>query len=1133
MKKYFKNIALGLALFFAFCAHAQQQSVSIDFASVGDTISLDSVSLIPAQVVLVENTDTVNHKFEVINGTGNIWVRDSIKSGTVFFYTYPLNFSEDYYHKDTSLIQPANVLLAPENTYEVDAEKQEPEFFSGLNKSGSLSRGITVGNSQDAVLNSNLNLQLSGNINPTTTIKASITDNTIPVYAEGISQSLQEFDRVFIEVANPNFGKVQAGDFDIGPSGHYFLNFKKRISGAGIESPIRLKKGTLTVTGVGALARGEFHRNTFRGTEGNQGPYKLSGKNNELVILVISGSERVYIDGRLLVRGLDHDYVIDYSTGELTFTAFRPITKDSRIVVEFQYTVQNFVRSIGYGGANWKGKNWQHSFFMYSEQDAKNQPVKPLNNDQKRILSEAGDDPLKAVSPSWREQNFDANRILYRVTDTLGFDSVFVYSTNPNDTLFEVFFSFVGANKGNYIPLETAANGRIYEFIAPLGGIPQGSHIPYVVLPRPERIQVASYMGAWQDKTQKVDWELAYSNYDPNRFSTVDNENNTGIAGKLGYRKNWEKNKWKYTVGARGEHNSENFKTVERIRNVEFSRDWNLQNTVPSNLWLGGAQFSAYRGEKYSFTAQSDYIKLGNNFNGFKNAGNIKVKNNGWWINAVGSYLSTQDSLNNTSFFRQISKAQKNFKNLQYLGVQTESENNTSSQAGVQNNVHNYKFLYYYAYTGYGDTTKSFIEGGYFNRTDDTLRNDDWTAASLAQGAIFKSALRNPKYGNLMLKVQYRELSNFTDTTLLRSVTTRLQYNHRFWKNFLGWNTFYESGMGREPKRDFKYLKVPKGSGTHIWVDYNNNGIEEVDEFEPAPFPDQADYIRIFVITREYLPVSNLKFTQQLDFNFNNLPGIRGTEKLIGKFNIQTYYLLNKKELLIGTTNSLNPFNKQVTDSLIIQQIETLRATFFFNRSNPVYGADYTYQQNTGKNLLSFGLENSRVREHTVSLRYVIKRKADIRLSSKWIDKLNGTPDFSSRNYNIKTQFIKPSVSYQSNKYLRFTADVTLENSFEISDNNESLKAQKTGVEIKLNHPKIATISSRFEWVKNDFTGNAFSPIGFEMLKGLRPGVNYLWQLSLQKNITSFLQVVLNYNGRSSEDSPTIHTGTVQVKAFF
>lgn len=68
---------------------------------------------------------------------------------------------------------------------------------------------------------------------------------------------------------------------------------------------------------------------------------------------------------------------------------------------------------------------------------------------------------------------------------------------------------------------------------------------------------------------------------------------------------------------------------------------------------------------------------------------------------------------------------------------------------------------------------------------------------------------------------------------------------------------------------------------------------------------------------------------------------------------------------------------------------------------------------------------------------------------------------------------------------------------------------------------------------QNIFEGNELSPVGYQMLEGLQVGENLTWRLLIQKNLTQFLDINLNYQGRKSESTQVIHTGSVQLRAYF
>ena len=379
---------------------------------------------------------------------------DTLRHRVTVYYDYlPFRLEQEYARRELTVRPDTLSRDTLQVARPISSLGSEDLFGPNLQKSGSIFRGFTVGSNRDLSVNSGLRLQLAGKISPEIDVAAALTDESTPIQPEGTTQSLQEFDKVFVEIKSPNLGAI-LGDFNLTLTEGEFASLSRKLQGAQGTGMLRTGSTGASALVAGAVNRGKFNTNQFNGLEGVQGPYRLTGRSGETFITMIAGTERVYVDGQLQVRGETNDYVIDYSIGELTFTTQRLITSASRVTVDFEYTDRSYSRTFftGQGVSTVFDEKARLSVTYIREADDPESPQDfALDDAARAALEQAGGDPTKAVLSG--VSRVDSNG-LYKLVDTLLAtgepDQFYRYAPGDTASRYVITFSFVGTGRGEY-----------------------------------------------------------------------------------------------------------------------------------------------------------------------------------------------------------------------------------------------------------------------------------------------------------------------------------------------------------------------------------------------------------------------------------------------------------------------------------------------------------------------------------------------------------------------------------------------------------------------------------------------------------------------------------------------------------
>lgn len=1133
------------------------------FVAATDTIRLDTLSLVPGSVhISFKHVAGDSARYRVdYKRKAIIFSKKTSDTMLVQYKTFPYNFEKVHYHKDASVLTKDLSVAANPMTIAFDGSAQPRDNFitDGLNKNGSISRGISFGNNQDMVVNSNLNLQVSGKLTQDVDLLLAATDNDIPFQADGTTAQLQEFDKVFIQLSNQNT-KLIVGDFQLNKPNSYFMNLYKRAQGAYAANTYKDTIGKKIVTFntqlSGAVSKGRFARNIVQGFENNQGPYRMHGADNEQFIIILSGTEKVYIDGKLLQRGQENDYIIDYNTAEITFTARQIITKDKRIIAEFQYAERNYARSLYFFSEEMEMEKLKMRFNFYGEQDNKNKTLQQtLTDAQKLKLYNVGDTLSRAVYSGVQQAEFNNSDVFYWQKDTtvLGvtYPGVLVYSTNPDSAKYTAKFSFVGTNSGNYRQVLSVANGKVYQWYAPVGGVPQGDYEPVIALVTPKKKQMATLGGDYQlSKDNSISVEGVYTKNDINTFSPYNSANDDGYGLKVSsnnqtlIRKDTSSRKQdlKAVYNVAYEYISSNFSPIERYRAVEFERDWNRPTSAPinSDQHVGFFQAGIQKGNSLKLLYGINIFEEGSFYNGLKHQLNTLFSKKRTSLQYNGSYLIAQYNPLKTNFYRHKTQFSQGFWKLK-LNLLDEFEHNEFRHYTSDTLLpRTYQFWEWEANISNADTSGNIYKIFYRERRDRQAYSGVIRDSTYAQNAGLSANINSIRNHPITLLFTYRELhlKNTVGTALTpdNTVLSRVEYSPRLVKGFITSTLFYETGYGLENKKEYYYLEVPAGQGSYAWKDYNDNGIKELNEFEIAQFPDQALYIRVYTPTNEYVKVLHDQFSFALNLRpavfMKNEPS--RTVKFFGRFASQTAYRIDKKSNDNGKLFTFNPTNIRQNDTSLTAMNYSLRQSLFFNQSSAVFGMDYTYQNNISKQLLTNGFETRSNYSHEFRWRWNFTKAWSINSANTTGIKTLASLFFDNRNYKIESYDFEQKLNYQPNTSLRLSLTYKYDKKQNIiNEGFQKATLNDFGLEFKFNKVEKGSLTAKADFINITYNDLENTPVAYEMLNALKTGYNYTWNFTYQRNLTSNIQISINYDGRKSPASKVVHIGGAQVRAFF
>jgi hypothetical protein len=376
---------------------------------------------------------------------GTVYFTRGIPKGTpvrVVYSVFPLVLRPDY-----RLRVMKEGRTARSRPVETVPRRAGDEKAYDIRASGSKTISIEAGSFKDAGVSQSLNLSIGGRIGENVEVRGVLSDRDVSLGKQASTASLKDLDRIFMEVRSSGaFARV--GDLEVEETPGELLSFKRDVTGFFTSA----SHGSKTLAASGATSRSRYESVEITGREGISGPYRLPHVEG-MPADVVNNSEKVWLDGRPMKRGVNADYTIDYDAGEVFFNPRHMIREGARIVVDYQSPESGGDRQLYFGSSSLGlGSRSTVALSLLGESyTAGREDMMGADSEDSPLLGASGDgwvDGGKHVGPG----NGD-----YLKVET---DSVSYYEfvgTGAGD--YDVTFTWVGEGAGSYSYLYSEGHG--------------------------------------------------------------------------------------------------------------------------------------------------------------------------------------------------------------------------------------------------------------------------------------------------------------------------------------------------------------------------------------------------------------------------------------------------------------------------------------------------------------------------------------------------------------------------------------------------------------------------------------------------------------------------------------------------